>query len=184
MHEMFDRILAKGRNEDGLLYVWFNPQTGEHSHGPLRHLGLRLRRLLHALAARQDRGLPRRRAQGPGQSARANTSAPAGPTQSADGFADSIEGAINLFNREPVASAADWIDSQTRMMWAIQKPDGIIEGWHGDGNFARTSLMYALWKTQGVHRPALARRRALRRCARRRHALPLPRRRPAVGRAR
>ena len=35
-------------------------------------------------------------------------------------------------------------------MWAIQKPDGIIEGWHGDGNFARTSLMYALWKTQGV----------------------------------
>jgi hypothetical protein len=36
------------------------------------------------------------------------------------------------------------------MMWAIQKPDGIIEAWHGDGNFARTSLMYALWKTQGV----------------------------------
>lgn len=28
--------------------------------------------------------------------------------------------------------------------------DGLIEGWHGDGNFARTSLMYALWKTQGV----------------------------------
>jgi hypothetical protein len=54
------------------------------------------------------------------------------------------------FSSEPVESAADWIDTQTRMMWAIQKPDGIIEGWHGDGNFARTSLMYALWKTQGV----------------------------------
>ena len=35
-------------------------------------------------------------------------------------------------------------------MWGIQKPDGIVEGWHGDGNFARTSLMYALWKTQGT----------------------------------
>ena len=70
--------------------------------------------------------------------------------KSADGFADSIEGAINLVNREPVASAMDWIDSQTRMMWAIQKADGIIEGWHGDGNFSRTSLMYALWKTQGT----------------------------------
>jgi hypothetical protein len=70
--------------------------------------------------------------------------------KSADGFADSIEGAINLFNREPVPSAADWIESQIRMMWAIQKPDGVIEGWHGDGNFARTSLMYALWKTQGT----------------------------------
>ena len=35
-------------------------------------------------------------------------------------------------------------------MWALQKTDGMVEGWHGDGNFARTSIMYALWKTQGV----------------------------------
>ena len=26
----------------------------------------------------------------------------------------------------------------------------IVEGWHGDGNFARTSIMYCLWKTQGI----------------------------------
>jgi hypothetical protein len=69
---------------------------------------------------------------------------------SADGYADAIEGAINLYNREPNPSASDWIDSQMKIMWSIQKPDGIIEGWHGDGNFARTSLMYALWKTQGL----------------------------------
>jgi len=25
----------------------------------------------------------------------------------------------------------------------------VIEGWHGDGNFARTSIMYALWKSAG-----------------------------------
>ena len=35
-------------------------------------------------------------------------------------------------------------------MWRKQQPDGVVEGWHGDGNFARTSLMYALWKTRGV----------------------------------
>jgi len=35
-------------------------------------------------------------------------------------------------------------------MWSRQKPDGVIEGWHGDGNSARTSLMYALWKAQGL----------------------------------
>ena len=38
-------------------------------------------------------------------------------------------------------------------MWHIfakQREDGIVEGWHGDGNSARTSLMYALWKTQGA----------------------------------
>jgi hypothetical protein len=35
-------------------------------------------------------------------------------------------------------------------MWAKQKEDGVIEGWHGDGNSARTSIMYALWKSAGL----------------------------------
>jgi hypothetical protein len=68
----------------------------------------------------------------------------------ADGYADSIEGAITLYNRERVEAVVDWIDTEIRTMWAKQKSDGVIEGWHGDGNSARTSLMYALWKTQGV----------------------------------
>ena len=46
------------------------------------------------------------------------------------------------------------------MMWDMQSPDGIIEGWHGDGNFVRTSLMFALWKSQGVTVAALASRRS------------------------
>jgi hypothetical protein len=32
----------------------------------------------------------------------------------------------------------------------MQKENGIIGGWHGDGNFARTTVMYCLWKTQGL----------------------------------
>ena len=55
----------------------------------------------------------------------------------------SIEGAITLINREPVASAAEWIDTEIRTMWAKQKADGVIEGWHGDGNSARTSILSA-----------------------------------------
>ena len=70
--------------------------------------------------------------------------------RSHDGYADSIECAINLYNRERIPEAADWIDSQMRIMLAMQQPDGIIGGWHGDGNFARTAIMYALWKQQGV----------------------------------
>ena len=35
-------------------------------------------------------------------------------------------------------------------MWGKQQESGVIEGWHGDGNFARTTIMYCLWKTQGV----------------------------------
>jgi hypothetical protein len=36
-------------------------------------------------------------------------------------------------------------------MWGKQQPSGIIEGWHGDGNFARTTIMYCLWKGGGAY---------------------------------
>jgi hypothetical protein len=32
---------------------------------------------------------------------------------------------------------------------AKQGDDGVVAGWHGDGNYARTAIMVALWKTQG-----------------------------------
>ncbi len=53
--------------------------------------------------------------------------------------------------REPVPSAGEWIDSEIKVMWNKQQPSGIIEGWHGDGNFARTTIMYCLWKTGGAY---------------------------------
>jgi hypothetical protein len=79
----------------------------------------------------------------------------------ADGDADAIEGTMYLYNREPVPSAAAWMDYQIKWMWSKQdsahrprleqfRGRGIVEGWYGDGNFNRTSLMYALWKTQGT----------------------------------
>lgn len=79
----------------------------------------------------------------------------------ADGFADAIEGAINLYNREALPHVKEWIDGETKILWSLQdtsyrqeaqqwKNTGIIDGSHCDGNFARTTLMYCLWKTQGV----------------------------------
>ena len=46
---------------------------------------------------------------------------------------------------------AQWIDSEIKVMWTMQQDDGIIEGWHGDGNFARTTIMYNLWKSKGLY---------------------------------
>ncbi len=149
IHELFDVILQKGRNEHGLLYSWFNPKTGAHSQDLCDtwgyvYDGFYTLWLLDKKPAYHEAVL---KALG---NLKGNYVGACWGEKNADAYADSIEGAINLLNREPVRSAADWIDSQIQMMWAIQKPDGIIEGWHGDGNFARTSLMYALWKTQGV----------------------------------
>jgi len=51
---------------------------------------------------------------------------------------------------DTTALPADWIDSEIRDMWSKQRADGVVEGWHGDGNSARTAIMYVLWKTQGT----------------------------------
>jgi hypothetical protein len=70
-----------------------------------------------------------------------------------DGYADSIESAIYLVAREPVPEALDWIESEMDVMLRMQKPDGHIEYWYGEGNFNRTALLYALMQSRGV-RPA------------------------------
>lgn len=67
-----------------------------------------------------------------------------------DGYADALESGINLYNREPVPELKSWIDSEMQVMFKMQQADGIIGGWHGDGNFARTAIMYSLWKSQGA----------------------------------
>jgi hypothetical protein len=67
-----------------------------------------------------------------------------------DGYADSIESAIYLVEREPVPEAFDWIESETRVMEAMQLPGGHVENWYGEGNFNRTLMLYALMKSQGV----------------------------------
>ena len=68
-----------------------------------------------------------------------------------DGYADALESGINLYNREQVPELKSWIDSEMQVMFNMQQDDGILGGWHGDGNFARTAIMYSLWKTQGTH---------------------------------
>ena len=162
LHALLDRILEVGRNEDGLLFNEVNPQTGEitdrrisdswgyvfdgyytvflidgtqaYREAALKPLG--------ALEARYRRFNWEPRAD------------PALPNGSHDGYADSLESALNLCNRAPTdaraASALRWLDREIRELWSRQQPDGLIEKWHGDGNFARTTIMYCLWKTQGA----------------------------------
>jgi hypothetical protein len=70
-----------------------------------------------------------------------------------DGYADTIESALYLVAREPVPDALDWIESEMQVMLGMQKPDGHIEYWYGEGNFSRTARLYALMQSRGV-RPA------------------------------
>lgn len=68
-----------------------------------------------------------------------------------DGYADSLESALYLVNREPVREALEWIDSEMKVMLDMQRADGLVEDWYGEGNFNRTALLYADMKSEGVH---------------------------------
>lgn len=68
----------------------------------------------------------------------------------ADSYADSVEGAILLQNRLGMSVVDSWLDTVLPILFAHQKDSGIVEGWYGDGNFARTALMVALYESQGV----------------------------------
>jgi hypothetical protein len=149
LYDMLDRILEIGRNDDGFFYDAVNPVTGEiiepriaDSWGytlngfygvylidhkiEYKEAVLKLFSNLHKYKNHNWEG-------------------------NADGYADAIESALNLYNRIPDSTVAAWIDSEIQVMWAMQKEDGIIEGWHGDGNFARTTIMHNLWKSKGIY---------------------------------
>ncbi|MBI4607247.1 MAG: hypothetical protein HY721_35225 [Planctomycetes bacterium] len=147
IHALFDRVLEVGRDSRGMLYNSIDPRTGEHDPGicdtwGYNYNGIYTVYLLDGTPAYRDAV---RKVLG---SLKEHLTAY--HWGSADEYADSIEGAINLYNREPVESAAEWVDSEITDMWSVQRPDGVIEGWHGDGNSARTAILYALWKTQGL----------------------------------
>jgi hypothetical protein len=75
---------------------------------------------------------------------------PSLPLGSFDGYADSIESALYLAAREPVPEAIDWIESEIQVMLDMQRPDGHVEYWYGEGNFNRTAMLYALMQSQGI----------------------------------
>lgn len=147
VHAMFDRILQSGRDEHGMLYNWIDPKTGGHDTRICDTWGYNYNGVYTVYLIDRTQAYRDAVRKVLGNLQEHLTTYHWG---SADEYADSIEGAINLYNREPVASAARWIDSEIKDMWSVQRPDGVIEGWHGDGNSARTAIMYALWKTQGL----------------------------------
>lgn len=149
MHAMLDRILEVARDENGLFHMLVDPRDGtivteertdnwgynynafatvalvdgvERYHEAVRHA-------LRSLPAAMDY-----------------------PWEGdiADGIADSLEGGLNLYNRYPEPEAAAWIEHHAERLLSKQMPSGIFAGWHGDGNAARTLILYALYCAQGA----------------------------------
>jgi hypothetical protein len=160
IYRMLDRILEVGTNEHGLFYNQINPKTGEVlDEGIADTWGYTFNAYYSVYLL--DQYEPYRQAVIRALENLDNYAYYDWERGSSDGYADAIESALNLYNREPLPQTKTWIDSQIQHMWSLQdsayrpgteayRGNGVIEGWHGDGNFARTTLMYCLWKAQGV----------------------------------
>ena len=150
LQRLLHKVLEIGRNEDGLFHDVVNPQTGEIINERIAdNFGYNLNgfyTLYQLDSVEAFRDATHLALQNLNENYRNHD----WENGSADGYADAIEGALNLFNRTHTNSTADWINSEMQVMWSKQQESGIIEGWHGDGNFARTTIMYALWKSKGT----------------------------------
>jgi hypothetical protein len=150
-HKLLDRVLEIGRNEDGLFYNAVNMNTGEVADSGMADTWGYVLDAFYTVWL-LDKTVSYREAVLKSFSRlyeKYRNFAWEGKSQ--DGYADALESGINLMNREPDPGVEKWIDSEIKVMWGKQQEDGIIEGWHGDGNFARTTIMYCLWKTLGAH---------------------------------
>ncbi|MEM9327583.1 MAG: hypothetical protein AAGA85_18090 [Bacteroidota bacterium] len=149
LYAMLDRILEVGRNEDGFFYDAINPQTGAIIHSRIAdNWGYTLNGYYAIYQIDQVQAYKAPLLELFGNLDKYRNHDWEG---NADGYADAIESALNLYNRIANPQVAAWIDSEIQVMWAMQQESGIVEGWHGDGNFARTTIMHNLWKTKGAY---------------------------------
>jgi hypothetical protein len=153
--KMIDRLLETGRNPDGVWYTRIDINTGKpidtrpvHCWGYLYNAvytaflttgEARYKAAVEAAIA----GLIR-------EPKYLFDETGSGRNWGSNAYSDSLESAIVFLNRLPNAAFSDAIDAAFRKFFDRQKDNGIIEGWYGDGNFIRTSLMYAFAKTQGA----------------------------------
>jgi len=68
-----------------------------------------------------------------------------------DGYADSIESALYMLNRLPSDKGFEWVDDEIQIMFAKQSTEGFVEANYLDGNYIRTLLLFAFYKTQGTY---------------------------------
>lgn len=74
----------------------------------------------------------------------------AGRKWGANAYSDSIEGALVLLNRLPHPRLSAALDEAMKKYYARQRDNGIVEYWYGDGNYIRSAMMYAFYKSQGA----------------------------------
>jgi hypothetical protein len=67
-----------------------------------------------------------------------------------DGYADTIESMLYQLQRFDLPECRLWVDDEIEVMFLKQLDSGFVEGTYLDGNFVRTAMLYANYKTGGA----------------------------------
>lgn len=144
---MFRRLSERARNEDGLWFAALKASTAEPTNRATPDTwGYPLAAMAAFAAAARDATLAENV-----RCALARIDQPRYAVWSgADSYADSIEGGLILLNRFPEPTLQSWLEKTLPLFLARQRDDGIVEGWYGDGNYARTALMVGQYYSRGA----------------------------------
>ncbi len=150
LRRMFDEVLARGTNEDGIMFDQLSDTGSRLSDGwGYNYVAF----LCCDMAAGKPIYQPQI------ESTLRNLAKPAyrdfpWEGSSIDGFADSIEGAIYLLNRLPVSEGLAWVDREmAHNVVRSTEPLVSAELWGTmklQANGVRTTIMHALMHTQGL----------------------------------
>jgi hypothetical protein len=149
LQDLLDRLLQVGRNADGLWVHSIVPTTGEPFDANLSDTWGYTLNAYHTFDLAEGGDRYTAEIEQMMHTIAALHSAP-WEGHNADGYADTVESMLYLLPWFDIPTAHYWVDDEIEVMFLKQRDDGFVEGWFLDGNFVRTALLYAQYKTRGV----------------------------------
>lgn len=149
LKKLLDLILVVGRTDDGLWYNSVDSHTGQPLETEVVDTWGYILNAYHTFDLADGTSIYAREIKRTMRAAAARKSF-AWEGQHPDGYADAIESMLYLLPWFDLAECHQWVDDEIEVMFHMQWPSGFVVQGHLDGNFIRTSLLYAFYKTQGV----------------------------------
>ncbi|MBN2430794.1 MAG: hypothetical protein JXQ27_04930 [Acidobacteria bacterium] len=149
LQRMLDRLLHIGRSADGLWVNAVDPADGRILSGGVIDTWGYIANAYQAFDLVEGTTRYRKEIERAMRAAAARRSFP-WEGRHMDGHADSLESMIYLLPWFDLPECRHWVDDEMEVLFARQQPDGLVEADYLDGNFIRTTLLYALYKTAGV----------------------------------
>ena len=150
LKSFYDLILEVGRTDDGLWYNAVDIRTRKPLDEAVADTWGYVLNALQTFDLAEGTSIYAEEIRRAMRAASARKSFPWEPPIPHDGYADTIESMLYLLPWFDAPEYHRWVDEEIEVMFHMQSPTGIVSGGYLDGNFNRTALLYATYKTRGI----------------------------------